>query len=150
MLPDPGDASIKALIEALYTLLMVSFFGGRAELWPAFHAAGAALRPRPPRLLSILDGTFSDPARLALPVLGRLDEAIGGLRTQTSPARIVRTAIAGSYLDRIGSYLDRIVGCREPLWRAVRHGREGGAVTYAICVSQPAAVADLIRQAARG
>ena len=143
MLPDPGDASIKALIEALYTLLMVSFFGGRAELWPAFHAAVAALRPRPPRLLSILAGTFGDPARLALPVLGQLDEAIGGLRTQTSPARIVRTAIAGSYLDRIG-------GCREPLWRAVRHGREGGAVTYAICVSQPAAVADLIRQAARG
>lgn len=124
-LPDPGDAGNKALIEALYTLLMVSFFGGRAELWPAFHAAVARLRPRPPQLLSILAGTFSDPVRLARPVLGQLDAAIGLLRTETSPARIVRTAIAGSYLDRIG-------GCREPLWRAVRHGREGGAVTSAI------------------
>jgi DNA-binding CsgD family transcriptional regulator len=37
----------------------------------------------------------------------------------------VRTAIAASYLDRIGD-------CREPLWRAVRHGRDGGAVTSAI------------------
>ena len=125
MLPDPGDASNKALIEALYTLLMVSFFGGRAELWPAFHAAVARLRPRPPHLLSVLARTFSDPARLAQPVLGQLDAVIDRLHTETSPARIVRTAIAGSYLDRIG-------GCREPLWRAVRHGREGGAVTSAI------------------
>ena len=104
---------------------MVPFFGGRAELWPPFHAAVARLRPRPPQLLSILARTFSDPARLAHPALGQLDAAIGRLHTKTSPARIVRTAIAGSYLDRIG-------GCREPLWRAVRHGREGGAVTSAI------------------
>ena len=124
-LPDPGDVGDNALIEALYTLLMVSFFGGRAELWPPFHAAVARLRPRPPQLLSILAGTFSDPARLARPVLGQLDAAIDRLHTKTSPARIVRTAIAGSYLDRIGA-------CREPLWRAVRHGREGGAVTSAI------------------
>ncbi|NMO57557.1 AAA family ATPase [Actinoplanes sp. TBRC 11911] len=124
-LADPGDAHDKALIEVLYTLLMVSFFGGRERLWPPFHAAVARLRPRPPRLLSILAGTFSDPVRLARPVLDRLDAAIDRLPSETSPARIVRTAIAGSYLDRIG-------GCREPLWRAVRHGREGGAVTSAI------------------
>ena len=125
MLPEPGDAHNKTLIEALYTLLMVSFFGGRAELWPAFHTAVERLRPQPPQLLSILAHTFSDPARLARPVLGQLETAIDLLRTETSPARIVRTAIAGSYLDRVGD-------CREPLWRAVRHGRAGGAVTSAI------------------
>ena len=125
MLAEPGDAHNKTLIEALYTLLMVSFFGGRAELWPPFHAAVARLRPRPPQLLAILARTFSDPARLARPVLGQLDTAIDRLRSESSPARIVRTAIAGSYLDRIGD-------CREALWRAVRHGREGGAVTSAI------------------
>jgi len=125
MLPDPGDAGNKALIEALYTLLMVSFFGGRAELWPPFHAAVARLRPRPPQLMSILARIFSDPARLARPVLGQLDTAIDRLHTEASPARIVRTAIAGSYLDRVGD-------CREPLWRAVRHGCEGGAVTSEI------------------
>lgn len=124
-LPEPGDVRNNALIEALYTLLMVSFYGGRAELWPAFHTAVARLRPRPPQLLSILASTFSDPARLAQPAIGQLDAAIDRLHTKTSPAHIVRTAIAGSYLDRIG-------GCREPLWRAVRHGREGGAVTSAI------------------
>jgi len=124
-LPDPGDADNKTLIEALYTLLMVCFFGGRPQLWPAFHTAVDRLRPHPPQLLSILSHTFSDPAHRAGAVVDRLDAAIGRLHNETSPARIVRTAIAGSYLDRIGD-------CREPLWRAVRHGRDGGAVTSAI------------------
>jgi DNA-binding CsgD family transcriptional regulator len=124
-LPDPADAHNKVLIEALYTLLMVSFFGGRLELWDAFHAAFDRLRRRPPQLLSILARTFSDPAWLAWPAIADLDAAIAGLQTETSPARIVRTAIAGSYLDRIRY-------CREPLRRAIRHGREGGAVTSAI------------------
>jgi DNA-binding CsgD family transcriptional regulator len=124
-LPDPGDADNKTLVEAVYTLLMVCFFGGRPGLWPAFHLAVDRLRPQPPRLLRILDGTFSDPAHRAHDALDLLDTAIEGLRHETSPARIVRTALAGSYLDRIGD-------CREPLWRAVRHGRDGGAVTSAI------------------
>ncbi|MFE9692753.1 AAA family ATPase [Micromonospora sp. NPDC005806] len=124
-LPEPGDAHDKTLVEALYTLLMVAFFGGRAELWTPFHEAVDRLRPQPPQLLAILSRTFSDPAHLARPVLDRLDAAIARLGNETSPARIVRTAIAGSYLDRIGD-------CREPLWRAVRHGREGGAVTSSI------------------
>lgn len=124
-LPDPGDARNKTLAEALYTLLMICFFGGRAEMWDDFHIAVGRLRPRPPRLLSILADTFSDPAHRALPALDRLDSAIASLHRENSPARIVRTAIAACYLDRIGE-------CREPLWRAVRHGREGGAVTSAI------------------
>ncbi|MEN3357751.1 MAG: hypothetical protein V7637_1733 [Mycobacteriales bacterium] len=124
-LAEPGDAGNKTLIEALYTLLMVASFGGRPELWPAFHTAVDRLRPAPPQLLAILSRTFSDPAHLALPVLHRLDGAIARLRNETSPARIVRTAIAASYLDRVGD-------CRDPLWRTVRHGREGGAVTSAI------------------
>jgi DNA-binding CsgD family transcriptional regulator len=123
--PDPGDASDRTLVEALAVLAVLSFFGGRAELWPAPHAGIARLRPRPPQLLSVLDGALGDPARVTRPVLGQLDAAIGRLRTEPSPAAIVRTALAGTYLDRIG-------GCREPLWRAVRHGREGGAVTSAI------------------
>ncbi|GAA1842819.1 AAA family ATPase [Asanoa iriomotensis] len=124
-LADPTDGGNKTLIEALYTLLMVCFFGGRPELWPFLHTAVDRLRPRPPQLLTILRHTFSDPAHLAHAVLDRLDVAIDNLRGESSPARIVRTAIAGSYLDRLGD-------CREPLWRAVRHGREGGAVTSAI------------------
>jgi DNA-binding CsgD family transcriptional regulator len=124
-LKDPGDAGERTLIEALVILIVVSFFGGRAELWTTTHAAVARLRPRTPRLVSILDHMLSDPARLARPVLGQLDAAIDGLRTEASPAAISRTALACIYVDRVGD-------CREALWRAVRHGREGGAVTSAI------------------
>ncbi|MEU7825989.1 AAA family ATPase [Catellatospora sp. NPDC049133] len=124
-LPQPRDAHDKTLIEALYTLLMVCFFAGRAEFWATFHATVDRLEPRAPQLISVLAATFGDPAHRALPILDTLDTAIAALRRENSPARIVRTAIAASYLDRIGE-------CREPLWRAVRHGREGGAVTSAI------------------
>ncbi|MFG1710659.1 LuxR C-terminal-related transcriptional regulator [Nonomuraea sp. M3C6] len=125
MLADPGDAHNKPLIEGLYTLLMVCFFGGRAELWKPFHAAIGRLRPGPPELLDILGKTFSDPARLAPPVLDRLDAVIAGLNQEIIPARISRIGIAGSYVDRLGQ-------CRDGLWRVIDHGRDGGAVTSAI------------------
>ncbi|MDX3107625.1 LuxR C-terminal-related transcriptional regulator [Nonomuraea angiospora] len=125
MLPDPGDAHNKPLIEGLYTLLMVCFFGGRAELWEAFHLAIDRLRPGPPELLDILGKTFSDPARLAPPVLDRLDAVIAGLNQEIVPARISRIGIACAYVDRLGQ-------CRDGLWRVIGHGREGGAVTSAI------------------
>jgi DNA-binding CsgD family transcriptional regulator len=124
-LADPGDAHNKVLIEGLYTLLLVCFFGGRPELWEPFDASIGRLRPRPPELLGILAKTFSDPVRLARPVLGRLDAVIAGLSQATIPARIVRTGIAAAYLDRLAD-------CRAPLWQVVRDGREGGAVTSAI------------------
>ncbi|WP_345430338.1 helix-turn-helix transcriptional regulator [Actinoallomurus vinaceus] len=124
-LDDPGDAGNKTLIEALYTLLMVCFFGGRTELWTPFHAAVDRLRPSTPELLDVLRGTFSDPVRLAAPTLGRLDAAIAGLEEEINPARAVRIGIAASYLDRLA-------GCRGALRRVVRDGRDGGAVTSAI------------------
>lgn len=124
-LDDPRDAHNKVLIEALYTLLMICFFGGRAELWPPLHHAVDHLAPRPPELLAILSRTFSDPARLTPETLARADTSVAELGHQVSPARIVRTGIAVAYLDRLSA-------CREPLQRAVQHGREGGAITSAI------------------
>ncbi len=124
-LTDNQDAHIKPLIEGFYTLLLVCFFSGRADMWEAFDVAVSRLKPRTPELLDILGQTFSDPARRAQPVLGRLDAAIAALGTETIPARIVRTGIAGSYLDRLA-------GCRAALWRVVADGRQGGAITSAI------------------
>jgi len=124
-LDDPRDAHNKVLIEALYTLLMICFFGGRADLWPPLQNAVDRLIPRPPELLAILSKTFSDPARLTPAMLARADASVADLDQQVSPARIIRTGIAVAYLDRLSS-------CREPLQRAIQHGREGGAVTSAI------------------
>ncbi len=122
---DPRDAHDKVLIEALYTLIMICFFGGRAELWPPVRAIVDRLSPRPPELLAILAATFSDPARLTPAMLARADASVAELGQQVSPARITRTGIAVAYLDRVSQ-------CREPLQRAVQHGREGGAITSAI------------------
>jgi hypothetical protein len=124
-LDDPRDAHDKVLIEALYTLIMICFFGGRADLWPPLQSAVDRLLPRPPELLAILAKTFSDPARLTPAMLARADASVAGLGQQVSPARIIRTGIAVAYLDRLSQ-------CREPLQRAIQHGREGGAVTSAI------------------
>ena len=124
-LPDPTDAHYRALVEALYNLLQVCFFGGRAELWKPFHTALHNLKPQPPKLLAILADTFGDPARTALPALARLDKAIDALNGETSAPRIIRVGIAAAYLDRLAS-------CRDALLRVVRDGRDGGAVTSAI------------------
>jgi DNA-binding CsgD family transcriptional regulator len=119
------NASDSMLVEALHTLLLVCFFGGRPELWEPFHAAVARLMPHVPPVLALLAKTFADPARAAVPALGQLDAAISGLRDEADPAQIVRIGIAAVYVDRLA-------GCREPLWRVVRDGRQGGAVTSAI------------------
>jgi DNA-binding CsgD family transcriptional regulator len=124
-LDDPTDAHHKALIEALYSLLMVAFFSARVELWPATHAAIDRLVPRPPELLRILSRTIADPARSAAPALSELDAAIARLAGESSPARIVRTATAGAYLDRLD-------GCRPALHRVLDQGRDGNAITSVI------------------
>jgi DNA-binding CsgD family transcriptional regulator len=124
-LEDPADGHNKVLVETIQTLLQVCHFGGRAELWEQFHVALGRLRPRPPERIALAASTVSDPAHRALPVLGRLDAVIAEQDRETSPARIVRTGVAALYVDRLPYY-------RDPLRRAVQHGREGGAITSAI------------------
>jgi DNA-binding CsgD family transcriptional regulator len=123
--PDPTDAHNQLLIEALYNLLEVCFFGGRADLWEPFHAALGRLKPQPPELLAILASTFSDPARLAQGTMVRLEAVITGLNEESNPARIVRTGIGAAYVDRLGA-------CRPALLRVVAQGRDGDAITSAI------------------
>ena len=124
-LDDPTDAHYRALIEALYNLLVTCFYSGRSELWRPFHRAVDRLKPQPPTLLSILRETFGDPAQASRASLDQLDQAIAALDYETSPARIVRIGVAASYVDRLPN-------CRAALWRVVQDGRDGGAITSAI------------------
>ena len=124
-LEDPADAHDKVLVETIQTLLQICHFGSRAELWEPFQVALDRLTPRPPERIALAASTLSDPVHRALPILGRLDAVIAEQDRETSPARIVRTGVAALYVDRLPRY-------RDPLWRAVQHGREGGAVTSAI------------------
>ncbi len=107
-----------ALVEALYTLLLLCWFGGRAQLWKPFYAALDRMVPEPPEVLWLSARTFADPRRIDRQTVDRLDAAISGLRDETDPTTIVRLATASMYLDRISTI-------REAVWRVVRMGRDG-------------------------
>jgi DNA-binding CsgD family transcriptional regulator len=112
---DPADTMLK---EALHSLMQVCYFGGRAERWQPFYDAMARLSPHVPVALYLMSKTIADPVRTAAPVLEQLDAAIEGLANEVDPTRIVRTASAGIYVDRLP-------GCREALSRAVGDRHEG-------------------------
>ncbi|WP_331772810.1 AAA family ATPase (plasmid) [Embleya sp. NBC_00888] len=118
---EPTDAT---LAEAMHTLLLMCFFGGRPELWAGFDAA-AAKYTAVPALLATTRSTFADPARTSPADLARLDAEIAELAHHTDPLHIVRVAIAGAYLDRLG-------GCAEALRRVALAGRRGENITAAI------------------
>ncbi len=125
MQPEPYDATSDTMIEALYTLGWVCYFGGRAELWAPFHQALGLLTPNVPELLALLSATFADPARTALPALGQIDAAVAALTEQTDPVWVARVSLACLFVDRL-------TGCRSALWRILRDGRDGRAVTLSL------------------
>ncbi|MCI3276953.1 ATP-binding protein [Streptomyces cylindrosporus] len=122
----PGETDDNILREAFNTLLMVCFYSGRPELWRPFDSIVRHHRPhRTKRLLPVILGAFGDPAYAALSVLDRLDELVRDLHQESDPVRIVGTAIAAAYVDRLP-------GCRSALRRVIDDGRGGGAVALAI------------------
>ncbi len=119
----PRDSA--ALSEALYVLMLACFFGGRAVLWPPFHAAIGRSGDDLAVMLRVASRTFPDPVRVAPDALAELDHLVDGLRDEPDPTHIVRAGIASFYVDRLGS-------CRSALWRIVEDGRAGGAVASGI------------------
>jgi DNA-binding CsgD family transcriptional regulator len=116
---DVLNGSDPLLEEALNTLMMVCYYGGQADLWRPFHEI--ARRVSVPLAVVRHSKTYADPVRTAIPELPSLEAAIARLNEESDPTRIVRTAIAGCYIDRMG-------GCREALWRVVSDARQGGAI----------------------
>ena len=120
---EPDDGTLG---EALYTLMLVCFFGGRPQLWDPFRAAlarpGSASVPATVLLSSEM---LADPARTAGAALELLDAAIARLAGEVNPSRIIRIALASTFVDRLP-------GCRAALWQVVRDGRDGGAVASAL------------------
>ena len=125
MQPKPYDAASDTMVEALYTLGWVCYFGGRAELWAPFHQALGQLTPDVPELLALLSATFADPARTALPALGQIDAAVAALTEQTDPVWVARVGLACMFVDRL-------TGCRSALYRILRDGQDGRAVTLSL------------------
>lgn len=113
------DAKDPALIEAIHLLLLLCFYSGRAELWTPLYTALARLRPEPPPLLWVASKTFSDPARSGAAALEQLQSIISGLPDEIDPGRIVRIGTASLYPDRLADL-------RDPSWKVVLQGRDGG------------------------
>ncbi|MER6176741.1 LuxR family transcriptional regulator [Streptosporangium sp. NPDC001681] len=125
MQPTPYDSEDDTLVEAFYTLGWVCYFGGRAELWTPFHAAFAQLAAPVPELLTLLVGTFADPARTASTLLARIEAAIADLGEHGDPVWSVRVGLAAMFVDRLTL-------CRTALWRILRDHRDGAAVTLTL------------------
>ena len=115
---DPADPNDDVLIEAIYVLFEICFYGGRPELWGPFDRAIGRLRPGPPEQLGLIANTLEDPARQAAPALARLDELTAQLNHETSPAQVMQIAIATGFSERIPQV-------RSALWRLVEEGRHG-------------------------
>ncbi|QUQ72387.1 AAA family ATPase [Kutzneria sp. CA-103260] len=113
---DPDD---DALVDALQALNLVCWYGGRLETWDAFHRAMDRLGADAPQVLALAARTFSDPVRTGWKALADVDAIVDSAYEEQDLGRIVRIATAVRYLDRVGDL-------RDPLWRVVRHGRDGG------------------------
>jgi len=121
---DGGDS---AVVEAVWFLIAICVFGGRAELWRPVEELIERYSPALPRYLTVVAKTFGDPAHQALPVLKELDDMVARLSQEPDPAQVARVAIGGAYVDRLRD-------CRGALHEVLDHGRDGGAITSQIQV----------------
>ena len=118
------DARDPVLAEALHSLLMVCTYGGEEDLWRPFEDAMARTEGIP-LALDLNSKTFADPAHAGAPTLEALDSAIAALADESDPTQIIRIGTAATYVDRVE-------GCRDALWRVVHDARRGGAVASGI------------------
>ncbi len=118
------DARDPVLAEALHSLLMVCTWGSDEDLWRPFEDAMARTEGIPVALY-LNSKTFADPAHAGASALDALDSAIAALADESDPKQIIRIGTAATYVDRLG-------GCREALWRVVQDARQGGAVASGI------------------
>jgi DNA-binding CsgD family transcriptional regulator len=121
----PADVQSGIVAEALYTLMLMCFFGGRALPWTQFYSAVERCEPDVPDLVQLSAAMLADPARTALGSLPELEAAIARLAEEPDPTRIVRTGLAAAFVDRLP-------GCRAALRRVERDGRAGGAVASSL------------------
>ena len=129
------DARDPVLAEALNSLLMVCTYGGEEDLWQPFEDAMARTVGIPVTLY-LNSKTFADPAHAGATALEALESAIAALAEESDPSQIIQVGTAASYVDRVE-------GCRDALWRVVHDARGGGAVASGIIAMIELAYDDL-------
>ena len=109
-----------ALIEAMHTLLLLSWYACTPAHWEPFFRALRKLTPEPPELLALASRTFVDPVRTGAAAAPELEGFLATLPDEEDPSRIIRIGAASVYLDRLAD-------TREAHWRVVHQGRHGGS-----------------------
>ena len=122
---DELDATDGDLAAAVYLLLLVCGFAGRAELWAPYFAILDRLRPSVPEDLLLASRTMPDPVRDAVPVLDRLEQVIADLNDESDSWHLRKITLAAVFIDRLG-------GCRHAIRRLVKSSRETGAWTLVV------------------
>jgi DNA-binding CsgD family transcriptional regulator len=113
------DGRDRGLVEALTSLALISWLGGRPELWePVYEALGQL--ESPPAVLTVTAKTLSDPARTATAALGDFEALAATSHSEPDPVTVNRIATAAVFIDRVGSV-------RPATWQVVEQGRHGGA-----------------------
>ena len=103
---DELDATDEDLAAAVYLLLLVCGFAGRAELWDRYFAILDRLRPGVPEDLLLASRTMPDPVRDAVGVLDRLEQVIAELGEESDSWHLRKVTLAAVFIDRLG-------GCRQ-------------------------------------
>ncbi|MGW6487630.1 AAA family ATPase [Streptomyces sp. NPDC055056] len=109
---EAGTASQAAINDAAHVLLVVGWVGGRRELWQDFAAALQHVTP-PDRLspeLRIAVRTHGDSVRHAASARGDLEALLATMDSVHDSNRLVRTAMASFYLDRLGDIREPLLG----------------------------------------
>ena len=119
------DATDEDVAAAVYLLLLVCGFAGRAELWAPYFAILDRLRPGVPEDLLLASRTLPDPVRDAVPVLDRLEQVIADLNAESDSWHLRKVTLAAVFIDRLG-------GCRQAIRRMVKSSRETGAWTLVV------------------
>jgi DNA-binding CsgD family transcriptional regulator len=113
------------LEEALQTLALICFFGGRPELWKPFDAALESLGREVSTTLYLVGTCFADPSRRALAALPRLTQAIAELAIEVDPTVVLKVGFAAGNADRLSD-------CRQAFLRVARGARDVGSLGAAI------------------
>ncbi|AGZ40751.1 AAA family ATPase [Actinoplanes friuliensis] len=131
-----GATDLDELMPALYTLLLICHYSGRADLWAPLRDLVASL-PRdsassPVSMVHILEDVGAVPDEL----LRDLDGQIARLPEVTDADVIIRTALTASYLDRLS-------GCHQSLTEMIRDARDSGTIGGALPALLMCAMDDL-------
>jgi DNA-binding CsgD family transcriptional regulator len=113
------DGEDPVLAEALFSLLLITWYVGTEQAWWTFHDLVGRLTPGAPPLLRVVVTVFSDPARASAGDLAVLDALIDTVTTDEDPTRLIRIGTAAVFADR----LPRLRGPEKQLAQSRRAGK---------------------------